>query len=238
MRVRLPLGRSLFLAAAIVLALVALLPLRIALDWLGFDRRGLAAREVTGSVWLGALHEAQLGPAALGDVKARLRFLPLLLGRARVKLERPGDDAPFSGSVTLTRHGFGVDDVTGRLRTGSLFAPLPIASIQLDDFSAAFAGGRCTRAAGRVRADVGGDIAGLGLASGLNGTARCAADALLLPLASQSGMEQLNMRLFPDGRYRIDLMVRSSDPAVHAQLVASGFRPAVGGHAMRIEGAF
>lgn len=238
MRIRLPVGRTLFLVAAIVLALVALLPLRFAVEWLGFDRRGLAARGATGSIWLGALQEAQLGPVALGDVKARLNFLPLLIGRARISVERPGNDAPFAGALTVTRHGFGVEDITGRLRTAALFAPLPIASVQLEDFSAGFVSGRCARAEGRVRADIAGELGGLGLASGLNGSARCAADALLLPLASESGMEQLNIRLFADGRYGLDLLVRSPDPAVHAQLTAAGFRPAAGGHLMRIEGAF
>jgi general secretion pathway protein N len=238
MRVRLPVGRSLFLAAAILFALVALLPMRLALDWLGFAQRGLGARAATGSVWLGALQEAQVGPVALGDVKARLNVLPLLLGRARVSLQRPGNDAPFEGGVTLTRHGFAVDDVSGRLRTGALFGPLPIAAVDLDDVSAAFAGGRCTRAEGRVRADVSGVVAGLGLAPGLGGNLRCAEDALLLPLVSQTGMERLDIRFFADGRYRADLLVRSADPAIQGRLAAAGFRASANGHALRIEGRF
>ena len=42
----------------------------------------------TGSVWLGALKEAQFGPVPLGDVDARLNPLPLFLGRARLSLAR------------------------------------------------------------------------------------------------------------------------------------------------------
>ena len=44
MRIRLPLGRSLFFLCAFLFALVALLPLRLALDWLGLDDKGFAAR--------------------------------------------------------------------------------------------------------------------------------------------------------------------------------------------------
>ena len=49
MRIRLPLGRSLFFVCAFLFALVALLPLRLALDWLGLDDKGFAAREARGS---------------------------------------------------------------------------------------------------------------------------------------------------------------------------------------------
>jgi hypothetical protein len=45
MRVRLPLGRTLFFVCAFLFALIALFPLRLALDWLSLDERGFAARE-------------------------------------------------------------------------------------------------------------------------------------------------------------------------------------------------
>ena len=238
MRVRLRIGRALLLAAFFLFALVALLPMRLALDWLGFGERGLAARAATGSVWYGALQEAQVGPVPLGDVAARLNVLPLLLGRARLSLERSDEAGRLAGAVTVSRHGFGLDDVTGSFRLGPLLSPLPVATLDLDDLSAGFASGRCARAEGRIRANVTGEIAGLGLASGLTGAARCADDALLLPLASQSGMERLELRLFADGRYRAELLVRTADPAVGARLAAAGFRPAPGGQAMRIDGSF
>ena len=238
MRARPPLGRALFLAAATLFALLALLPLRLALDWLGFDARGLSARAATGSVWLGGLNEARFGPVPLGDVGARLNVLPLLLGRARMSLHRPDEDAPFEAAVTITRHGFGIDDATGRLRAGALFAPLPVALIDFEDVSAGFASGRCTRAEGRVRALAAPAVAGLGFGSGLDGVARCDGDALLLPLAGAGGGERLELRVFADGRYRAQLAVRPADPAAAARLAAAGFRPAGSGYAMRIEGAF
>src|SRR3546814_15218726 len=97
MRFRLPLGRRLFVLCAILFALVALFPLRLALDWLALDERGFAAREATGSLWLGALSEAQFGSVELGALQARLRPLPLLVRRAPPDLEPRADPNPLRG---------------------------------------------------------------------------------------------------------------------------------------------
>lgn len=230
-------GWAMFLAAAFLFALLALLPLRLALDWFGFGERGLTARAATGSLWLGALQEAQIGPVPLGDLNARLNVLPLLLGRARLSLSG-AESGSFDGAVTVTRHSFGFDDVDARLRVGALFAPIAVSTLDFDDVSAGFTSDRCTRAGGRVRAAVSGEIGGVGLASGLGGQPRCDGDALLLPLASTSGMERLNIRLTGDGRYRAEFIVQSADPALRGRLAAAGFRPAGSGYYMRVDGSF
>lgn len=238
MRFRLPLGRAAFFLAAFAFALVALLPMRLALDWLGLDSRGLAAREATGSIWLGALKEAQLGPVPLGDVGARLNSLPLLIGRARLSMSRRGEADDLEGAAIASRHRFGLEDVTGQARLGSLFAPLPITQLDLDGVSVGFTSDQCDRAEGAVRATLAGDVGGIALPSGLTGDVRCAEGALLLPLASQTGMEQLNLRLYADGRYRAELLVRPSEPAARERLAAAGFMPAGAGMARVIEGRF
>jgi general secretion pathway protein N len=237
MRIRLPVGRTLFVAGAISFALIALLPLRLAIDRLGFADQGLSARAATGSVWRGALQEARIGPVALGDVSARLNLMPLFLGRARLSVAA-AEEGGLEGAVSLSRHGFGFEDVSGRIRPGTLFAPLPLASLELDELSAGFSSGRCIRAAGGVRATVGGQIGGVGLSPELSGRARCAGDALLLPLAGRSGAERIEVRLFADGRYQADLFVRSTDPTLGAGLAAAGFRPSAQGYALRIVGTF
>lgn len=238
MRIRLPMRRTAFFLGAFAFSLVALLPLRLAGDWFGLADSGLAAREATGSVWLGALQEAQAGPVPLGDVAARLNTLPLFLGRARLSLWRDDETNPLRGAVTVTRHSFGMDDATGQLRAGALFAPLPIQAIELDAVSLGFGAGQCRRAEGRVRATLSGDVAGISLPSGLSGTVACAGDAALIPLASQSGMERLDLRVFGDGRYRIDLVVRPTDAAMQGRLTAAGFRPGNEGFVRRIDGSF
>lgn len=226
--------RTVFFVAALAFALIALFPLSLAASRFP----GLAAREADGSLWLGALKEAQFGGVALGDVDARLNVLPLFIGRARLSLRRAGDDDAFHGALSVSRHGFGVDDLTGRLRTGALFAPLPIGAVELDDFSVHFIDGRCDHADGNVRAIFSGEVAGMLLPSGLNGSARCAEGALLIPLTGQSGMEQANLRIMGDGSWRIDMMVRPADPAAIPRLTAAGFAPGAGGYVRRIDGNF
>ena len=221
-----------FLAAA----LVALLPMRLALDWFGFGSRGLSARAATGTLWLGVLQEARAGPIPLGDVQARLNFWPLFLGRARLSLAG-ADEGTFRGAVTISRHSFAFDDVSARVRVGALLAPLAISALDFDDVSGGFASGRCIRGEGRVRASVASDVAGLTLAD-FSGEARCAGEAVLLPLVSQTGLERLDISLFPDGRYQVQLSVRPSDEAVRGRLLAAGFRPSARGYGMRVDGAF
>lgn len=229
MRIRLPLGPSLFFLCAFLFALVALLPLRLGLDWLALDERGFAAREARGSIWFGRLSEAQLGSVPLGDLGARLNTLPLLLGRARVDLDRNDENDPFRGAVTVSRHRFGVDDVSGALDVGATFAPLPLSSLNTSDVTVHFENGLCASAEGLVTANVAGDIAGVALGGAMSGTARCDEGALLLPLVSQSGMEAVNIRLMGAGGYRVELAVQPTDDAARDRLVAAGFTPGAGG---------
>ena len=238
MRVKLPLGRSLFFLSAFLFALVALFPLRLALDWLALDERGFAAREAKGSIWLGGLSEAQFGTVALGDLQASLRTLPLVIGRARVDLRREEGPDRFEGGATVTRHGFGIEDLTARLELGSAFAPLPIASLDMSEVSARFVDGQCAAAEGAVKAGVAGEVAGLSLPGGLSGNARCDEGALLLPLVSQTGMEALNIRLFEDGRYEVELAVRPVDDAMRDRLIGAGFLLTGNGYALRASGVF
>jgi general secretion pathway protein N len=239
MRIRLPLGRTLLFVCVFLFSLVGLFPLRIAIDWLALDDRGLAAREANGSVWLGALSEAQFGSIALGDLQASLRTFPLILGRARVDLARDDDADRFEGAATVSRHSFGIDDMTAQLDIGSAVAPLPIASLDLSDLSARFANRLCVSAEGMVKASMAADIAGMALPGGLSGNARCQETALLLPLVSQTGNEAITLKLFGDGRYEVDLLVRPLDDGTRDRLLASGFSLAAnGGYVLRSRGKF
>ena len=239
MRIRLPVRRTVFFLAAFALALLVLLPLRLAAGWFDLGGKGLAAREAEGSLWLGRLREAQFGPVILGDVDARLNVLPLFLGRARLSLHR--DEAAgglLDGAVLVTRHSFGLEDLTGQLRTGTLFGPLPIATLDLDDVSIHFQGDQCESAEGQIRAGLSADVAGLGLPTALGGAVRCQDGAAMLPLAGQSGMEQLNLSVRASGRWRAEIVLRPTDPATIQRLTAAGFVPGAGGYVRRIDGSF
>lgn len=238
MRFRLPMGRRVFFGGAFLFALLALLPLRLALDWLDLDARGVAAREAKGSIWRGALSEAQIGRVPLGDLRTSLRGLPLFAGRARLDLERRDEANRFEGAVSVSRHAFGVDDLTAKLDLGGAVAPLPLASVDLNDVSARFADGLCSSAEGGVKATIVGDVAGLALPGGLSGNARCDGGALLLPLVSQTGTETLHLRVYEDGRYAIQFAVVPGDDAMRDRLIAAGFRPGPGGYVLAARGSF
>lgn len=241
MRIRLPIGRTLLFLGAFFLSLVALIPMRMGMDWFGLPERGLAAREVEGSIWSGALKQAQLGTVGLGDLAAGLRGLPLIVGRARIGLDRRegGEAGEFHGAASVTRHTFGLDDLTGRLQlTPGALGALPISQLDLSDVTARFESGQCAEASGTVRATVTGDLGGVALPSGLTGAAHCEAGALLLPLVSQSGMESIELRLTGDGRYRGAVLIRSTDPSMRDRMTAAGYSATAQGYALVEQGRF
>lgn len=220
------------------IALVAFLPLRLALGWFGLAEQGMSAREVRGSVWAGELREATFGRIALGDLSAGLSPVPLLVGRARVDLNGGDSAARLSGAVGITRHSFALDDITASLPVGSTFRPVPVTLLDLQDVSVRFRGEICEEAEGRVRATLSGEIGGLAVPASLNGSARCDAGALLLPLVSAAGNEGSTIRLWPDGRYRAELTLQPPDPAAATRLQASGFIQTQRGWELAIDGRF
>jgi general secretion pathway protein N len=235
MRVRIPMRRAVLFTAMFGFALILFLPLRLAL---GAAADVLRAREASGSVWAGRLKEARIGPAALGDLDARLDPLALLVGEARIVVARPSA-APdrLAGAFGIARNRSSAESVTGVIPVESLFAPLPIGSLELTDVTVRFRDGACDRAEGLVRADISGEIAGLALPAGLSGAPRCDRGALLLPLTGGAG-EGLALRIFGDGRYEARLSVRAADPDVVARLTGAGFAPGPGGYALTLGGRF
>ncbi|MFM9978220.1 MAG: type II secretion system protein N [Sphingomonadaceae bacterium] len=219
-------------AAVLIVALIALIPLRVAIAALSLDERGFAAREATGLIWSGGFTDARLGAVALGNLRAAADPFPLLLGRANIAMGGPLGD----GWVTVTRGSLGVGRMTAQLATGAQFAPLPLSAIALEDATIRFERGRCAEAQGRVRAIFSGDVAGLSLARGMSGTPRCEGGRLVLPLISQSAMERITLRIAADGAYSGEFVVKPGDPAVAARLVSAGFQVAQGGHVMRLSG--
>jgi general secretion pathway protein N len=198
-------------------ALVVLLPMRLALGW--FAVPGFGVGEASGSVWHGRLMGVRFGAIPLGDVSARLAVLPLLTGRARLALH--GEN--FEGALGAGRDGVGLENVTARIAVGDRLAPVPIGGLELSGVTVRFHAGRCVLAEGRVRAVLRGGVAGVALPGGLGGTARCESGALVLPLASQSGLERFTVSIDARGRYRASIAIRSTQPAGDAGLLASGF---------------
>lgn len=213
--------------AALLLAIVLLLPLRVALALTG-DM--IAARSVEGTVWDGRLLGASLGGQPVGDLDAGMSPLPLLLGKARVKV----DGALVHGAVIGSFGGQGGDIVVLNLPLSRTFGPVTLSALDVADAHVRFRGGDCAEADGRV---------GLQLRSflgeqHLSGTLRCSGPVLAVDLLSQSAMERLSLR-FPDaGRYEATLIVRASDTGQAAGLAAAGFRETPVGHVLKFSGAF
>lgn len=233
MHVRLPLGWRLYLLVAALLLFAATVPLRVALDQLGFDERGLSAREVGGSVWSGRLNEARLRGIALGDLEAALALLPLLGGEARVGLEA----ATWRGTVVQSSDSAGVAGLAGRFGADMLPAALPIGAVDLTDVAVRFRDGMCEEASGRLAVEPRAGLAALANVGQLQGDLRCDGEALLAPLSAGSGRERVDLRLFADGRFRLSLIVPAADPSVAAAMTAAGFVATADGLTSTIEGA-
>ncbi len=225
-------GRIVLFAGSLLFFLLAFLPLSLALSLIGTSGQQLSARAATGTVWSGRLAEAAIGPIVIGDVAVALKPLSLLAGQTSIFMQ----SAVGRGTFTSLKGGFAVDDATARLATVRMFAPIPLDAIDLTDVSVAFLAGRCEKAQGRVRATFAADVAGLSLAQGLSGAIRCESGALVLPLVSQSALERLNLYLQSDGRYRAELFVRSTDPAMAGKLTVAGFAPTQDGFVLRLAG--
>lgn len=226
-----------FTIAAALFALVAIvfMPIRAIIGG-----NGVVARKVEGIIWDGSIRDLRVGRLVLGDVNARLHFLPLLLARAQISLSR--GDAPFApgltGSVTRRIGGFSVDNLKATLPVASLFAPLPIENIELQDFSARFIAERCADANGNVRLTVASGIAGLDLSNGLLGKPRCERGQLLIPLLSQSAMEHVDIRISADGNYSATIYLEGDRTEQVAAIGLAGFRPVAGGFRMVRKGKF
>lgn len=226
--------------AMMLIALIALFPLRLALGMFGLADEGLSAREVTGSMWWGGVNEAHYGNVSLGDVSAGLSPIQLFLGRARINVEGldATPNASLNGALSFSRSTAGVDDVTATVPVGDAFAPVPITSIALEAVSVRFRDGRCEHAEGRVTASIAATMPQLALPPTLSGNARCAGGALLIPLTSQAQTEAITVSIEADGKYRAILTVRPPDPAVGLALSSAGFKQSGPGYEMIVNGNF
>jgi general secretion pathway protein N len=229
-------ARLLF-GAALLVGLVATFPLALAFRMAGLDAMGLAARSLRGPVWWGGAEELTVAGVRIGTVDMFLDPLRLLIGTVRLDaarvLGRPDD---LAGGISLGMGSHGLEKVTGSFAIGHLVEPLPISRAELDGFTVRFVAGRCAFAQGRVRVHVPALVAGLSLANGLTGEARCDGEALLLPLVSQSGQARLELRVSGDGGYEAQMRVSGATPTMASALAASGFRPAGGEQRLRVTG--
>lgn len=219
----------------LVIAAIIFMPLRMIVSG-----NAMSARKIEGIIWDGSIRDLKIGRLPIGDINARLHFLPLLLARAQISFSR--GDAPFApgirGSITRRVGGFSIDGVTATLPVADMFAPLPTDNIQLQDFSARFIAGRCADAGGSARLTFASAVLGFEIANGLLGTPRCDSGQLLIPMLSQSAMERVDIRLSPDGSYSTAIFLEGDRSEQTSSLMLAGFRPVAGGYRMVRKGRF
>jgi len=210
------------------LAIVVLLPMRLAFDALALDRAGVTASAVHGTIWNGRIERLHIGRVDLGTMDASLSPIQLLLGRARLDLSRRnGAPDDLVGVISVSRHGMGIEEATGSVPMAGLLAPLPIEAIELDHVSIAFSDGACASADGVVRARV----ALIGRA--LTGSVRCDGARLLLLFGDVSAPAHVELRIAADGRYT-GTMVAGGE--VGSLLSVFGLAPASNGPRLEVNG--
>lgn len=235
---RLSTRTKLLLAGLFLLALLVLLPLRIALDLAGPGENGFTAKAVEGPVWSGRIGELQAGPLPLGTVNAGVRPLPLLIGRGELWLERDTatGSTPFSANVAGGEGWVRLSGVNGQVPLGDGLGALPVASAGFSDFSYSASGGKCEQASGTVSLT----LTSLSLLMPadvvLGGKARCDKGALYVPMSGPTGMEKLLLRLEGNGEWTADLILTGLPTEVSTPLLEQGFTGRAGGIGLRATG--
>lgn len=222
---------KLALAGLALLALIALVPLRLVLGMA--TPENVSARSVEGTVWDGRIADLNAGPLPLGTVHARLEVLPLLIGRAQFAIEREGFTARAStGSVQR------IIRATGTVTLPDGLGELPVTSVGFGDFSMAMARGRCVDAEGTMQLALASPDPLLARPITLSGKARCDKGALLVPMQGPQGMERMTLRMTGDGRWQADLVLAGLPQEAADVLRAAGFEARPGGVGLATSGIF
>jgi len=226
----------LWLVGVGLIALLALFPLRVALDATDVARVGLTTRQVAGTIWYGRLGDLHLGDRPLGTFEVALNPGALLLGRASMTFERlDGIDGPLGGRLVVGSRR-GVVDVDGRVAVGDIFSPLPIEALEFKDFTVLFRDGVCVEAAGQVTPVVAIPVLGIQFGSGLSGVMECDGQRARVTMASGSGRERIEFYVRSTGAYRGWMSVRDAPPDAAIALSLFGFRPSPQGLTLSVDG--
>ena len=223
-------------AALLVLAVIALFPLRIALGLSDLSRIGFTASQVEGTIWSGRIGQLQMRSQPLGTMDVSLDPFALMLGNISMAFHRlDNPEGPLDGRLVAgaTR---GLIDTSGRIAVGEMFSPLPIAALELDKVTIKFRDGQCDKASGRVRPIIAAPIPGVTFDVGLAGTVECDGQRARVRMATPSGGQQLEFYVRESGEYRGWMSVRNSRPDIAGALSLFGFRPSPQGMTLTVDG--
>lgn len=228
---------AIWTAGISLLSLLLLFPLRAALPSDELAKLRLTARQVAGTIWYGRIGDLTLNRQLLGTFDVRLNPAALLLGRADMRFERIGSlQGPLTGGLRAGGQVRGVEDLSGRMPAASLFAPLPVETLDFDNATILFRNGVCIEAKGRITARLGLQLGPLDLSRGLSGSLQCEGERVRARLGSETGSEQIEFYVSSTGRLRGWITIRNSAPEVTTALAIFGFRPGPGGLTLSVDG--
>jgi hypothetical protein len=208
-----------------LIALVLLMPLRVALPASDLQRMGLSARQVAGTIWYGRIGDLMLGRQLLGTFDVRLDPAALLLGRVAMPFERLGaTEGPLTGVLRAGGSLRGVERLNGSLAAGNLLGAAPIDSLEFRSATVLFRDGRCTEASGQVAARLAIRLGPIDLDRGFSGPLSCEGERVRARLVSPAGSERVEFFVSNDGRVRGWVSIRSPFPGLDAILGSYGFR--------------
>ncbi|MEO1043982.1 MAG: type II secretion system protein N [Pseudomonadota bacterium] len=209
--------------------LIAFLPMRLALEWSNLGERGLAARDIQGSIWSGRLIDTRFRDIPLGTFDAALQPASLL-ATPMVAVTRPegltstAGEQPFAAMLGGGTGHLVVREANGDIPLDRIAGRLPLSAARLSNISVDLDEGRCQSASGEVQLVLSSWVGRFAAQNGLRGTLKCDGDALMVRGAGQSGLETLSFRVEPDGRYRAELAIEGLSEELAFGLRGLGFR--------------
>ena len=224
-------------AGLVIMAVIVLFPLRLALGLSDMQSIGFTARQVEGTIWSGRIGELHMRSQPLGAMDVALDPFALLLGNLSLGFKRlDNPEGPLEGRL-VTGSTRGLVDTSGRITVADMFAPLPIAALELDRVTVQFRDGQCDKASGQVRPIIAAPIPGVTLENaGLAGVVECDGQRARVRMETPSGAERLEFYVQESGQYRGWMSVRNSRPDVAGALSIFGFRPSPQGMTLTVDG--
>lgn len=236
---------SVLFLVALTMWSLALLPLRLVLQPWGpaqapidanrdapVKPRGIAALDVSGSLWHGRVRGASWRGLELGDMSVALQPWPLLVGVRRFELRTPD----LSGAILRGRID-GIEQVTGGI-TLDRIEPMPRLqlAIHLRSFSLTFSQGGCRVAGGTLWIEA--QVAGRNDPITLRGRPTCVDGQARIVLQSRGTPQvEATMHITGNGNYRLRTVVRDSKGGAKPGLQLAGFEPAAAGLSRVNEGS-
>jgi hypothetical protein len=180
------------LALAVVIALAAMFPLRMAWDHVRAPG-DLTIGEASGTIWSGELRDVAWRSFALGNFQTSLSPLDVLPTPA---LRLTGGSGPLKSAIVRGDGvGFTISEAAINLALGDVVAGAPAdLSASIANAAVSLKGGRCTHAAGLIESP---PAQALGLPA-FEGALACDRGTILARLSSEAGDVVLEISSGPD----------------------------------------